>query len=74
MNLDESILHGIQIDVITLDTCRNPERTKRQTVEFIEKGMSAESRARDKDIIGIIGASDSDVSKKVTSNFQIMSG
>ena len=71
VNLDESILHGIQIDVTTLDTCRNPERTKRQTVEFIEKGMSAESGTRDKDIVGIVGASDSDVSKKVTSNFQM---
>ena len=65
MNQDESILHGIQIDVTTLDTCRNTERTKRQTVQLIEKDMIMDFNSRDDSIVGIIGASDSDVSKQV---------
>ena len=67
-----NLLPGVQISVILLDSCRNPDRAKRHVLELMEGVLTMKSHHGDKHggkrhVTAVIGGASSDVSKEIAS-------
>ncbi len=79
INADQTLLPGIQLGALILDTCNTPSYALNQSLEFVRDlmgsmdtsqytctdGSTAKLRDRQQPVAGVIGASDSTVSTQV---------